>query len=184
MCVAFFVRQARFAGRSPLPVRSVRSVWSVVKSGTWIRTVLSPMRESDRGEPIDSRAGVRGWLLVLCALLLIGHPLTLGLAASSALDALPLRGLPLALVLALRLVVTAIGIAAGLALLARRAGAVALATIALVASAATDLFVYSTPYYPSNRLPGDTLWYVAASLAYHGLWLGYLYRSDRVRRTY
>jgi hypothetical protein len=128
--------------------------------------------------------GVGGWLLVLCALLLVWHPLSLGLAASSVLDRLPVRGLPLALVLMLRLLVTALGIAAGLALLTRRGAAVALAKTALVASAATDLFVYLTPFYPNNRLPGDTVWYVAASLTYHGIWLAYLFRSTRVRNTY
>jgi hypothetical protein len=133
---------------------------------------------------LERPGGVRGWLLVLCALLLIWHPLSLALAASSALDALAIRGLSLALVLALRLLVTALGIAAGLALLARRAGAVLLAKVAIVASAATDVFVYSTPYYPSNRLPGDTVWLIAASLAYHGVWLAYLFRSIRVRNTY
>jgi len=129
-------------------------------------------------------AGVRGWLLVLCALLLIWQPLSLGLAASTLLDALAMRGLPLALVLTLRLLVTAMGIAAGLALLARRAAAVTLAKVALVASAATDVFVYSTSYYPSNRLPGDTVWFIVASLAYHSVWLAYLVRSARVRNTY
>jgi len=127
---------------------------------------------------------VGGWLLVLCVLLLVWHPLSLGLAASSMLDRLPVRGLPMALVLMLRLLVTALGIAAGLALLARRGAAVALAKTALVASAATDLFVYLTPFYPNNRLPGDTLWYVLASLAYHSVWLAYLFRSSRVRDTY
>lgn len=125
-----------------------------------------------------------GWLLVLCALLLVWHPLNLALAASSVVDALPLRGLPLALVLIVRLLVTAIGIGAGLALLARRPGAVPLARVAVITSAAVDLFVYSTPYYPSNRLPGDTLWYIAVTLVYHGVLLGYLFRSARVRNTY
>ena len=63
-------------------------------------------------------------------------------------------------------------------------GAVTLARLALLASAATDLFVYTTPYFPNNRLPGDTLYYVAASLAYHGAWLPYLARSRRVLVTY
>ncbi len=142
------------------------------------------MVEPSQPERIDGPAGVRGWLLVLCALLLIWQPLSLGLAASSVLDALPVRGLPLALVLTLRLLVTATGIAGGLALLAGRAAAVTLAKVALVASAVTDLFVYATPYYPSNRLPGDTMWFIAASLVYHGIWLGYLFRSTRVRNTY
>jgi hypothetical protein len=132
----------------------------------------------------DRPAGVRGWLLVLCALLLVWHPLNLALAASAVVEALPLRGLPLALVLIVRLLVTAIGIAAGLALLARRPGAVPLARVAVVTSAAVDVFVYSTPYYPSNRLPGDALWYIALTLVYHGVLLGYLFRSARVRNTY
>ena len=118
-------------------------------------------------------AGVRGWLLVLCALLLVWQPISLGLSASGVLDALQFRGLPLALVLTLRLAVAALGIAAGIALLARRPRR-SLAKAAIAASAATDVFVYSTPYYPSNRLPGDTVWYIAASLAYHGVLLGYL----------
>jgi hypothetical protein len=128
--------------------------------------------------------GVGGWLLVLCVLLVVWHPLSLGLTASSVLDRLASRGVPLGLVLVLRLLVTSLGIAAGLALLARRGGAVPLAKVALVASAATDLFIYTTPLYPSNRLPGDTIWYVVWSLAYHGAWLAYLSRSARVRQTY
>jgi len=80
--------------------------------------------------------------------------------------------------------VTAFGIAAGIALIARRGPAVTMAKLALVLSGATDLVVYGTPYFPSNRIPGDTPLYVAASLAYHGLWLVYLFRSTRVKNTY
>ena len=137
-----------------------------------------------RDDPRAARRGVGGWLLVLCGLLLIWHPVSFALAASSALDALPLRGLPLALVLAGRLLVTALGIGAALALLAVRPGAVTLAVVALAASAAADLFVYTTAYMPSNRLPGDTIWFIAGSLLYHGAWLLYLVRSTRVRHTY
>jgi hypothetical protein len=132
----------------------------------------------------DAPEGVGGWLLLLCGLLLAWHPLNFALAASTVLDALPMRGLPLALVLAGRLLITALGIAAGIALLARRPGAVGLAFAAIAASAAADLFVYTTPYLPSNRLPGDTVWYVAGSLVYHAAWLLYLVRSARVRNTF
>ena len=66
--------------------------------------------------------------------------------------------------------------AAGRALQTLQPGAVTLAGLALLASAATDVFVYTTPYFPNNRLPGDTVYYVAASLAYHGAWLVYLAR--------
>jgi hypothetical protein len=120
----------------------------------------------------------------VCALLLVWQPLNLGVSASGVLEALPVRGLPLALVLMMRVVVTAGGIAAGLALMARRPGAPLLAKAAVAASAVVDLFVYSTPFYPSNRLPGDTMWYISASLLYHGALLAYLFRSARVRNTY
>jgi len=130
------------------------------------------------------RGGVGGWLLLLCRLLIVFHPLSLAVTASSVLNALFVRGAPVAIVLILRLVVVAFGVAAGLALQNLRPDAVALARLALLLSAATDVFVYTTPYFPSNRFPGDTTFYVVASLAYHGAWLAYLARSTRVRQTF
>jgi hypothetical protein len=128
--------------------------------------------------------GIRGWLLGLCLVLIVYQPLMLALAASTTLVALPIRGLPLGLILIARLVVTAVGVAAGLALVGRRPAAVTLAKASLVLSAVMDLFVYWTPYYPSNRTPGTTPLYVAASLAFYGLWLAYLFRSRRVQVTF
>lgn len=128
--------------------------------------------------------GINGWLLVLCVALLVWQPVNLARSGASTLGALTVRGAPAALALAARLVVVAVGIAAGLALVDRRAGAVTLAQIALVLSAAMDLWIYATPYLPNNRMPGDTPFYVAASLAYHAAWLAYLARSKRVRNTF
>ena len=130
------------------------------------------------------KSGVGGWLLLLVFLLTVWHPLSLGLVASSAIAALRLRGKPLALTLLARLLVTAFGLAAGLALAGRRPGAVGLTKLALALSAAMDVFVYTTPYFPNNRFPGETPYYVAASLAYHGAWFAYLIRSTRVSRTF
>jgi len=138
-------------------------------------------------EPVNehaSRSGVGGWLLVLCLLLLVWQPLSIALVASSALDALAISGLPLALIMLMRLGVAAVGIAGGLALVKRRPGAVTLAKAALVLSAAADLIVYTTPYFPSNRLPGTTPFYIAASISYSAVWIAYLARSRRVRETY
>jgi hypothetical protein len=59
-----------------------------------------------------------------------------------------------------------------------------MAKASLVLSAATSLFVYTTPYWPNNRMPGDTPYYVAVTLAYYAAWFAYLARSERVRRTY
>jgi hypothetical protein len=127
---------------------------------------------------------VSGWLLLLCRLLVVFHPLALAVTASNALGALPARGTAVGLILILRLIVVGFGMAAGRALQQIQPGAVTLARAALVASAATDIFVYTTPFFPNNRPPGDTPLYVTATLAYHGAWLAYLYRSRRVRVTY
>jgi len=128
--------------------------------------------------------GVGGWLLLLCRLLVVFHPLSLAVTASGALGALSVRGTAVASILILRLIVVGFGMAAGRALQQVQPGAVTLAKAALLASAAMDLFVYTTPYFPNNRVPGDTPLYVAATLAYHGAWLLYLTRSERVRATY
>ena len=125
-----------------------------------------------------------GWLLVLCLLLLVYQPLSLALATSRALDALVVRGLPMLLVIVGQGLVTAFGIAAGLALVGRRPGAVTLAKWSLVLSAATDVFVYTTHFLPSDRFVSYTPFYVVGSLAYHGIWLTYLSRSRRVRDTF
>jgi hypothetical protein len=130
------------------------------------------------------KSGVAGWLLGLCGVLLIWQPISFGLVASSWLDALVVRGVPLALLLALQFVVTAFGIAAGLALAARRPAAVAMAKLSLTGSAAVALFVYATPYAPNNRTPGETPIYEAATVLWYGAWLAYLYRSRRVREIF
>jgi hypothetical protein len=129
-------------------------------------------------------SGVRGWLLLLCLLLLVWQPLSLGIVASATLGRLPLRGLPFAMTLLGRLLAAALGIAAGLAIIARRPAAIALARGALIASAGMDAFVYSTPYFPNNRPPQDTTIALFASLAYSTIWLIYLARSKRVRNTF
>src|SRR5262245_29194787 len=134
--------------------------------------------------PADPPCPIGGWLLVLCLLLLVWQPISFGLLASGLLNRLSIRGWPFALVLLLRVTVCALGIAAGLALLRRLPGAVTMAKVALIVSAATDVFVYTTPYFPNNRLPGDTPIVVAVSLAYHAIWLTYLVRSKRVRDTF
>lgn len=130
------------------------------------------------------RTGIGGWLLVLCVLLLAWRPVGLAVTAAGALDALAVRGVALVLILLVRLLATAAGVAAGLALVRRRPGAVWLARWSLVLSAVVDVFVYTTPYFPSNRPPGTTPLVVTASLLYHGGWVAYLFRSKRVRHTF
>jgi hypothetical protein len=129
-------------------------------------------------------SGIGGWLLVLCLLLLIWRPVSSALVGSQALSVLSVRGPSLAVALAALTLVTAFGVAAGIALLARRGAAVRMAIAALLLSAALDLTIYTSSYFPSNRMPGDEFLYVAVSLIYHGGWLTYLFVSRRVRNTY
>src|SRR5688572_18883294 len=93
----------------------------------------------------DGPEGVSGWLLLLSRLLLFWEPINVAIAAPAALSAVQIRGTPLALILLLRLAVAALGIAAGLALAGGRHGAVTMAKAALTLSAATAVFVYTTP---------------------------------------
>ena len=122
----------------------------------------------------DGGGGARGWLLVLSLTLMLWQPVSLGLSASSALEAVAIRGWPLMAVIAIRVVVAGFGISAGLAIIGRHPGAIAMAKASLAFSAAVDVFVYTTPYFPNNRLPGETPFYVAASLAYYSAWMIYL----------
>ena len=128
--------------------------------------------------------GIRGWLLLFCLLQVVWGPVRSAIVASNALPALTVRGPSLAVALVALTLVTSFGVAAGIAMLSKRGPAVAMAKAALILAAAIDLVVYTTSYFPSNRMPGDAPLYVAASLTYHGAWLAYLFRSRRVENTY
>lgn len=138
------------------------------------------MKPVNRDGAGAQKAAVGGWLLVLCALLLVGQPVSVGISASRVLDALAIRGGPLVIILLIRFLATGLGVGAGLALLGRRSGAVAMAKLSLLLSAATDLFAYLTPYVPSSRAPGETTIVVLASTTYYVFWFVYLTRSRRV----
>ena len=127
---------------------------------------------------------IRGWLLLLCVLLLVWQPFSLALTTAGRLDDLSLRGSGLAMILVARLFAAGLGIAAGLSLFQRTAGAVSIAKASLVFSAAVDVLIYATPYYPNNRPPGDATLILIGSLAYYAVWLAYLSRSKRVRATF
>ena len=125
----------------------------------------------------------RGWLLVLCLLLTIWEPLSLGLLASAVLPHILDR--PAALfVLALRVVVTGCGVAAGIALWRFRPHGVALAKIFLVLSALTVVLIYLTPFFPSNRMPGDAVPMATLLVGYNASWFWYLVRSRRVKELF
>jgi hypothetical protein len=146
--------------------------------------VMNQVKMHDMHDSAREPSGIGGWLLVLCLLLLVWRPVSSAFVGSQALSALSVRGPSLAVALIVLTLVTAFGVAAGIALLARRGPAVGMAVAALMLSAALDLVIYTTSYFPSNRMPGDEVFYVAASLIYHGAWLAYLFASRRVRNTF
>lgn len=156
-------------------------------SSRFLGAIVSPEMDRVNHAPDGAergRGGIGGWLLVLGAVLLVWQPINLALIASTMVGQIAVRGASLAIVLVARVLVTALGMAAGIALVGRRDGAVGMAKAALVASAAIDVFIYTTSYAPGNRMPGDAPLYVAGSLAYHGIWLTYLVRSKRVKNTF
>jgi len=125
-------------------------------------------------------AAVTGWLRVLAMLLTVWEPVSFAAAAAGSFNAIAVRGVPVVLVLILRLCATAACVAAGRALLDRRPSAPSLARIALAVSLAAKVFAAVTPFFPSNRLPGETTVYVVGTVTYYGVWLAYLMVSKHV----
>jgi hypothetical protein len=111
-----------------------------------------------------------GWLRALGLVLTVWEPVTFAVMAAGAFNAITVRGLPVAMVLLARLVSTAFSVAAGRALSDRRPSGRSFARAALALSAGVQLFAYLTPYFPSNRMPGETPAYVAATIIWYGAW--------------
>ena len=118
--------------------------------------------------------GASGLLLILSRLLIVGHPVVFAFRALEAMNAIPIRGFPLAAMLAVYAIVVAVGVAAGRALGLGSPHAVRFTLVALASSLAMDLMRYTTSIFPNNRVPGDTPLYIAATIVYHGAWAGYL----------
>src|SRR5690349_901358 len=97
------------------------------------------------GPRVNDAKGVGGWLLLLCFMLIVGQPVNLAFTAAGALGALAMRGFGLAIVVCGQLLVAAIGVGAGLALLGARRGAATFAKWSLLLSAGMDLVGYLTP---------------------------------------
>ena len=126
----------------------------------------------------------RGWLFLLCRILIVYEPTLLALTIAPIIYSINLRGWLVATVLIVRLLVAGLGVAAGLSLRDVRPHGVALARAALLASGAMGLVILNTRILPSNRIPGDDALYSLALVAHHGAWLVYLHRSRQVRRLF
>jgi NADH:ubiquinone oxidoreductase subunit K len=126
---------------------------------------------------------VRGWLLLLCILLTVWNPATLAFVAAGRLENAGATNFALML-LGIRVVVTGVGVAAGMALWRRRAAAVELAKASLVLSALEVVGRLSLRAGVSEAPPGMRLPLALALVVYNGAWYLYLEKSRRVRATY
>jgi hypothetical protein len=127
---------------------------------------------------------VRGWLLLLCVVLAVVNPGTLAVLAASRVDSGVSPSTLVLTLLGVRLVVTSVGVAAGMALWNRRPGAVQLAKASLVLSAIEAIGRLSTRVGLSETPPGLRLPVALAVILFNAAWYLYLDKSRRVRATY
>ncbi len=96
-------------------------------------------------------------VMVAVALLLVWTPVSLAVVTSTSWPRLARYGAPAWLLLAVRMLVTGLGIVAARWILDRDARGLAAASRCLLASSAIAIAVGLTPYFPSNAVPG-TKW--------------------------
>jgi hypothetical protein len=126
----------------------------------------------------------RGWLFLLCRILIVYEPAVLALSLAPIVSSITIRGWLVVIALVMRLFVAGLGVAAGIALRDVRPHGVTLARAALIASLIMGLLVLNTRILPSNRIPGDDVLYSVALVAHHGAWLIYLHRSRHVKELF
>lgn len=124
----------------------------------------------------------RGWLLLLCAILIVWQPLSFAVEAASTLATLGMRGAPAVIEIAAHGIVAAISFAAGWALWQASPAGPRLAVAALVACAAAGVQSLYWSVLPSNVFPGDRLPLASLIVLHSCGWIVYLRRSKRVRR--
>lgn len=118
-------------------------------------------------------------LLLLALLLLVVEPVGFAWYASGVMSRALDRGWLAVGLLLLRLIVTAIGMAAGLRLWRERDAGIPLAIVALALGAATTVLIALVPALPTTRPPGTRGPILTALLAYDALWIAYLWRTQR-----
>ena len=129
-------------------------------------------------------AGVGGWLFLLCLILTVWNPASLALRLASSVVNLSSQTTLSLLFLAARLVITSIGIAAGLALWMRRPWAVQLAKLALMLFGIEAVVRLSTRAGLSEAPPGTRLPLAILLVVHNAAWYLYLQKSRRVRALY
>lgn len=124
----------------------------------------------------------RGWLLLLCVILLVWQPLSFAVEAAGTLPTLGIRGVEAIVEIAAHGLVAAISFAAGWALWQASPAGPRLAAVALVVVGVTGVQSLYWTVLPSNVFPGDRLRLAALIVLHSCAWIVYLRRSRRVRR--
>ena len=124
------------------------------------------------------------WILPLIFILAIWNPATLALHAASIVWNTGTRSALSLAFLGARLMITSVGVAAGIALWLRRPGAVWLAKTALVLFGVEAVARLSSRVDLGNAPPGTRLPLVLVVILHNGAWYAYLQLSRRVRDAY
>jgi hypothetical protein len=120
----------------------------------------------------------------LVFILTIWNPASLALEASSIVWTIGTRSTLSLIFLGARLIITSVGVAAGLALWLLRPGAVSLAKLALVLFAVETIARLSTRVDMGSAPPGTRLPLALFIIVHNGAWYLYLQISRRVRARY
>jgi hypothetical protein len=124
---------------------------------------------------------MRGWLLVLCAVLLLWRPFDFVFELLQSLSSIGMRGVPGALELLFHGLVAATSVAAVRALSSRLPVAPALAAVALIGSAVATVQTLYWTALPHQTIPGTEALLSTIAVAHAAIWLIYLKRSRQVQ---
>jgi hypothetical protein len=123
-------------------------------------------------------------VLVLIGILAIWNPASLALQASSAVWNIGSRSTLSIVFLAARLIITSVGVAAGLALWLRRPGALSLAKLSLMLFGLEAVARLSSRVDLGSAPPGTRLPLAVFVILHNAGWYLYLHLSRRVRAFY
>jgi hypothetical protein len=123
-------------------------------------------------------------ILLLIFILTIWNPANLALQAASTLSDIGSRSIVSIVFLVARLLITSIGLAAGIALSLRRPGGIWLAKLALALFAIEAVTRLSTRADLGSAPPGTRLPLAIFVVAHNAAWFAYLRISRRVEAAY
>jgi len=123
-------------------------------------------------------------ILLLSFILTIWNPANLALQAASTLSDIGSRSTVSIVFLVARLLITSVGLAAGIALSLRRTGGIWLAKLALALFALEAVTRLSTRVDVGSAPPGTRLPLAIFVVAHNAAWFAYLRISRRVEATY